>query len=94
MAKSLRSRWKRKMRTIKRVRYGEKENKALEKMIKNTDERKKLLESVTESCKMLRCNVGNCTLKHGPRTDGPQPLGKLHQVILLICISVCLFIPL
>jgi len=70
MAKSLRSKWKRKMRSVKRVRYGEKENKVLEKMVKNTEERKKMLESVTETCKMLRCNVGNCTLKHGP-----QPLG-------------------
>jgi len=70
MAKSLRSKWKRKMRSVKRVRYGEKENKVLEKMIKNTEERKKMLDSVTETCKMLRCNIGNCTLKHGP-----QPLG-------------------
>ena len=71
MAKSLRSKWKRKMRVIKRVRYGEKENKVLEKMVKDTEERKKLLECVTETCKMLRCNVGNCTLQHEP-----QPLGK------------------
>merc|ERR1712226_342861 len=70
MAKSLRSKWKRKMRAVKRVRYGEKENKVLEKILKNSDERKKLLENVTETCKMLRCNIGNCTLKHGP-----QPLG-------------------
>merc|ERR1712141_543669 len=71
MAKSLRSKWKRKMRAVKRVRYGEKENKVLEKILKNSDERKKLLENVTETCKMLRCNVGNCPLKHGP-----QPLGE------------------
>merc|ERR1712135_28754 len=70
MAKSLRSKWKRKMRAIKRVRYGEKENKVLEKMVHNTEERKKLLDSVTETCKMLRCNIGNCVLKHDP-----QPLG-------------------
>lgn len=86
MAKSLRSKWKRKQRSVKRVRYGEKENKVLEKMLKNTDERNKILESVTETCKMLRCNVGNCTLKHEvpqhrrfeiPRgsNEGPQPLG-------------------
>ena len=74
MAKSLRSKWKRKMRAVKRVRYGEKENKVLEKMVHNTEERKKLLESVTETCKMLRCNVGNCTLQHKP-----QPLGKLPK---------------
>ena len=74
MAKSLRSKWKRKMRSVKRVRYGEKENKVLEKMIKNTEERKKMLDSVTETCKMLRCNIGNCTLKHGQ-----QPLGKEPQ---------------
>merc|ERR1712141_365894 len=71
MARSLRSKWKRKMRAVKRVRYGEKENKVLDKMIKNTEDRKKILETVTESCKMLRCNIGNCTLKHGP-----QPLGE------------------
>merc|ERR1712141_959854 len=63
MAKSLRSKWKRKMRAVKRVRYGEKENKVLEKILKNSDERKKLLENVTETCKMPRCNIGNCTLK-------------------------------
>jgi len=33
MAKSLRSKWKRKMKAIKRVRYGEKERAVLEKMI-------------------------------------------------------------
>ena len=33
MAKSLRSKWKRKMRAIKRVRYGEKERVVLEKML-------------------------------------------------------------
>ena len=75
MAKSLRSKWKRKMRSVKRVRYGEKENKVLEKMVKNTEDRKKILDTVTETCKMLRCNVGNCTLQHTPYV-GPQPLGK------------------
>lgn len=74
MAKSLRSKWKRKMRSVKRVRYGEKENKVLEKMVKNTEDRKKILDTVTETCKMLRCNVGNCTLQHTPYV-GPQPLG-------------------
>ena len=71
MAKSLRSKWKRKMRAIKRTRYGEKENAVLEKMIKNTEERKKLMDAATENCTMLRCTIGNCTLKHSP-----QPLGK------------------
>merc|ERR1711879_686954 len=33
MAKSLRSKWKRKMRAVKRVRYGEKERAVLEKML-------------------------------------------------------------
>jgi hypothetical protein len=33
MAKSLRSKWKRKMKAIKRVRYGEKERVVLEKML-------------------------------------------------------------
>ena len=74
MAKSLRSKWKRKMRAIKRVRYGEKENKVLEKMVHNTEERKKLLDSVTENCKMLRCNVGNCVLQHDPK-----PLGMFEN---------------
>ena len=90
MAKSLRSKWKRKMRAVKRVRYGEKENKVLEKILKNSDERKKLLENVTETCKMLRCNIGNCTLKHGP-----QPLGKLRLIFghsyLLVFRFECIF---
>lgn len=33
MAKSLRSKWKRKMKAIKRVRYGDKERAVLEKML-------------------------------------------------------------
>jgi len=44
MAKSLRSKWKRKMKAVKRVRYGEKEKKMLEKIVSNAEERKKLLE--------------------------------------------------
>ena len=70
MAKSLRSKWKRKMRAIKRVRYGEKENSVLEKMLKNTEDRKKLTGSVTENCTMRRCTIGNCTLTHNPEELG------------------------
>merc|ERR1719270_164987 len=33
LAKSLRSKWKRKMKAVKRVRYGEKENAVLNKML-------------------------------------------------------------
>ena len=38
MAKSLRSKWKRKMKAIKRVRYGEKELKMLKEMVDNKSE--------------------------------------------------------
>ncbi len=38
MAKSLRSKWKRKMKAQKRVRYGEKERARLEKMLKDFKE--------------------------------------------------------
>lgn len=41
MAKSLRSKWKRKMRAEKRVNYGERENKKLVKMIEAAEELKK-----------------------------------------------------
>ena len=41
MAKSLRSKWKRKMRAEKRVKYGERENKKLVKMIEAAEELKK-----------------------------------------------------
>merc|ERR1712195_112616 len=40
-AKSLRSKWKRKMRAEKRVNYGERENKKLVKMIEAAEELKK-----------------------------------------------------
>lgn len=42
MAKSLRSRHRRKMRQIKRVRYAEKELTRLKEMVKKTEEREKL----------------------------------------------------
>ena len=41
MAKSLRSKWKRKMRAVKRIRYGEKEKARLEKMLKDFKEQEK-----------------------------------------------------
>ena len=41
MAKSLRSKWKRKMRAEKRVRYGEREDKRLLKMLEAAEELKK-----------------------------------------------------
>ena len=41
MAKSLRSKWKRKMRAEKRVNYGERENKKLVKMVEAAEELKK-----------------------------------------------------
>ena len=44
MAKSLRSKWKRKMKAVKRVKYGEREKKKLEKIVANAEERKKLLD--------------------------------------------------
>ena len=40
MAKSLRSKWKRKMRAEKRVRYGEREDKRLVKMLEAAKELK------------------------------------------------------
>ena len=41
MAKSLRSKWKRRMRAEKRVRYGEREHKKLVKMVEAAEEMKK-----------------------------------------------------
>jgi hypothetical protein len=41
MAKSLRSKWKRKMKAIKRVRYGERENGKLVKMVEAAKELQK-----------------------------------------------------
>lgn len=41
MAKSLRSKWKRRMRAEKRVRYGEREDKRLVKMLEAAEELKK-----------------------------------------------------
>ena len=40
MAKSLRSKWKRKMRAEKRVKYGEREDKRLVKMLKMANDLK------------------------------------------------------
>merc|ERR1712241_1379522 len=44
MAKSLRSKWKRKMRAVKRVRYGEKEAKMLNKIIEGAKARREEME--------------------------------------------------
>ena len=41
MAKSLRSKWKRKMRAVKRENYGEREHKKLVKMVEAAEELKK-----------------------------------------------------
>ena len=41
MAKSLRSKWKRKMKAEKRVKYGEREDKRLIKMLEAAEELKK-----------------------------------------------------
>ena len=74
MAKSLRSKWKRKTRAIKRIRYGEKEKAMFEKMLKNTEERKKLLSAATEN--------GTTALEHGPQILGrnakTKDYGKLQ----------------
>ena len=48
MAKSLRSKWKRKMKAIKRVRYGEKETAKLVKMVEQTKEDKKAQEEARD----------------------------------------------
>ena len=48
------------MRAVKRVRYGEKEGKMLEKMLKNTEERKKLLAEAAE----------NKMMEHSPQILG------------------------
>ena len=48
MAKSLRSKWKRKMKAVKRVRYGEKEKKALQKIVETAAERIKKVEAEHE----------------------------------------------
>jgi len=44
MAKSLRSKWKRKMKAVKRVRYGEKEAKMLNKIVEGAKERREEME--------------------------------------------------
>merc|ERR1711973_116640 len=44
MAKSLRSKWKRKMRAVKRVRYGEKEAKMLNKIVEGAKQRREEME--------------------------------------------------
>ncbi len=50
MAKSLRSKWKRKMKAVKRVRYGEKESARLDKMIKDykEDQQAKKEQGITD----------------------------------------------
>merc|ERR1711931_247475 len=44
MAKSLRSKWKRKMKAVKRVRYGEKEAKVLNKIVEGAKQRREEME--------------------------------------------------
>ena len=52
MAKSLRSKWKRKMKAIKRVRYGEKETAKLVKMVEQTKKDKEDREREEEKERM------------------------------------------
>ena len=61
MAKSLRSKWKRKMKAVKRVRYGEKEAKMLNKIVEGAKERRKEIEDEKAQ-----------TIEHNP-----QPLGGM-----------------
>merc|ERR1711890_210020 len=60
MAKSLRSKWKRKMKVIKRVRYGEKENARLLNMVQNGKIKKTAEEGVVvktaEDIKKIKSN--------------------------------------
>ena len=51
MAKSLRSKIKRERRAEKRVRYGAKENKRLEKIINNRELREASTETTVTKCK-------------------------------------------
>merc|ERR1712066_435270 len=44
MAKSLRSKWKRKMKAVNRVRYGEKEAKVLNKIVEGAKQRREEME--------------------------------------------------
>lgn len=57
MAKSLRSKWKRKMKAIKRVRYGQKENDRLIKMLKDAkaDEESKSQEVLPDKDPGKKC---------------------------------------
>ena len=52
MAKSLRSKWKRKMKAEKRVRYGQKERERLEKMLAQAGEDEKERQEQKEKEKM------------------------------------------
>ena len=70
MAKSLRSKWKRKMKAVKRVRYGERENQKLVKMIEAAEELKKVdgQDSVMIEDK-IELNSTTTTEKNGDEMD-------------------------
>ena len=70
MAKSLRSKWKRKMKAVKRVRYGERENQKLVKMIEAAEELKKVdgQDSVMVEDK-IELNSTATTEKNGDEMD-------------------------
>lgn len=48
MAKSIRSKWKRKMRAVKRIRYGEKELERLKRTVENDNVKKELNVVMTD----------------------------------------------
>lgn len=72
MAKSIRSKWKRKCRNVKRERYAVKELARLKKMLGVKDEEKK--DEVMESEQVIFLDAG--ALKKGKKTKKPVPEEK------------------
>lgn len=71
MAKSLRSRWKRKCRAIKRERYAVKELARLKKMLGIKEEEKVTQEEVMESDQVIFLDAG--ALKKDKKKPKPKP---------------------
>ena len=76
MAKSLRSKWKRKMRAIKRERYGVKERAKLDEMVKKAREHEKNGESDIPFVQFV-------DIKKENKKKEEQVKGKIHVMFVV-----------
>jgi len=81
MAKSLRSKWKRKMRAVKRVRYGVKEKAMLEKMVSQSKKSEDVEMKTAQDIKDAQAIKSEFSSKSFKNKDGNYPKWMSKQKI-------------